>query len=189
MPLPHIASPCSSLAASSRASTSEPREVTVHITTISTVGKGNHAPLSRQDESQANPGDAAPQTKNTSGGRRRNACCWVIEPNVLLCACIHTPHNRVRFPTSPSPDVEIRTDDSQVCVSLCPFCVYSYTILQDQTLHGIPPRVPHPFTSHVQDTAPLFLPSHSESSSASAAESGSQTHSTSSPSHPSSDSP
>ena len=47
---------------------------------VSTAGKGSHAPLFREYESKVNPGDTAPQTKNTSG----------LSSPTFSCVCVHT---------------------------------------------------------------------------------------------------
>ena len=56
----HVASALSSVSPSpfavpSRESASKSREETTHTTTINTADEGNHAPLSREDEDQADP--------------------------------------------------------------------------------------------------------------------------------------
>ncbi|KAN0136385.1 hypothetical protein V8E53_005753, partial [Lactarius tabidus] len=72
----HVASASSSVSPSpfavpSRASTSNPREETVHqrdAAVINTADKGNNGPLSREDESSlANSGDPTPPEESTSG--------------------------------------------------------------------------------------------------------------------------
>ena len=82
----------------------------MHTLTISNVAKGNHMPLSREDESQSNLGDATPQTDKTSGDIETHAAGTDlnrVQGPIQVClnsrfscvrAHIHTPCNRVRLP-------------------------------------------------------------------------------------------
>ena len=77
--------------------------------------------------------------KNTSGDIEMLAVRW---SSPTFSVCVHT--YAIKFPMSPSPDVEMRADDSQVRASLCPFCVYLFAIQYYRT---------YPYTGYL----PLLL--------------------------------
>ena len=90
----------------------------MHTATIANIAKGSHAPLSREDESQANSRDATPQTDNTSGNIGTHAVGTdlnQVQDPIQVCpnskfscvrAHIHSPCNRVRLPRA--------SDDSRI---------------------------------------------------------------------------
>lgn len=171
-PLPHFASTSSSpsptpFAMPSRASTSKFSEKTAHIATISAADKGDHAPSSCKDESQANSGDAVPRRRTRAAISR----CVLLVPIVIdvrVCtnatfsfwACIHTPRNRVRLLLRSPPRHRVLADDphhEDPIQALCPFCAYA--IPYDRTsLHAYSRRSSAPSTSPVKNTPLPPLP-------------------------------
>ena len=107
----------------------------------------------------------------------------VIEakPNVLHYS---TYSQSQASPTSFSPDIKMRADDSKVCVSRCPFCRYhntpydraSLALLGSSALSLVPPR-------RASRTSLFLLSPPKSSPPHRATETGPQTHSTSSPLH------
>lgn len=49
---------------------------------------------------------------------------YVLAQDYPLCVHTHNAEQSQAFPTSPSPDVEIHSDNFQVCVSLCSLCMH-----------------------------------------------------------------
>jgi hypothetical protein len=120
----------SPFAASSRASTSNPREETAHTAAINTADKGNHTSLSRED---------APPGENASGDIEMRG----VSPDhdrdqgpVEVCtitptspARIHTPCNRTSIlPRTPPPTASFTRTQYRCSRLNAPFSVYAYAM-------------------------------------------------------------
>jgi hypothetical protein len=137
-PLPHVASASSSVspspfAAPSRASTSNPREETVHTATLNTADMGNHAPLSRDDKSLAPPGEnASGDIEMRSVGPDHDRDQGPVEVCTITPASparIHTPCNRISLLPRTAPPTASSTRTQYRCLRpYASFCVYAYAM-------------------------------------------------------------